>query len=138
VVLFALAGLLVAVPAFAQASRPAVVVKTSSYGRILFDGRGFVLYGFTRDPRERSACSGACARAWPPYVVKSRPRAGSGTTARLLGTTRRANGSLQVTYAGRPLYYYVGDRKPGQILCQNVTEFGGVWRVVRPSGRLVG
>jgi predicted lipoprotein with Yx(FWY)xxD motif len=130
--LLALAGLLLTAPAFAQAPRPAVVVKTSAYGRILFDGRGFVLYGFTRDPRGRSACSGACARAWPPYIVNSRPR------ARLLGTTRRANGSLQVTYAGRPLYYYVGDRKPGQILCQNVTEFGGVWRVVRPSGRLVG
>jgi predicted lipoprotein with Yx(FWY)xxD motif len=115
-----------------------VTVKTSSFGRILFDGRGFVLYGFTRDPRARSTCSGACARAWPPYIVKSRPRAGTGVTARLLGTTRRANGSLQATYAGRPLYYYVGDRKPGQILCQNVTEFGGVWRVVRPSGRLVG
>ena len=54
-----------------------------------------------------------------------------------LGTVKRANGSLQATYAGRPLYYYVGDTKPGQILCQNVTEFGGVWRVLRPDGRLV-
>ena len=124
--------------AAAAAPPPTVTVKTSSFGRILFDGRGFVLYGFTRDPRARSTCIGACARAWPPYIVKSRPRAGTGVTARLLGTTRRANGSLQATYAGRPLYYYVGDRKPGQILCQNVTEFGGVWRVVRPSGRLVG
>jgi predicted lipoprotein with Yx(FWY)xxD motif len=113
-------------------------VKPSTFGRILFDGRGFVLYGFTRDPRGKSACSGACARAWPPYLVKSPPHAGVGAAARLLGAARRANGSRQVTYAGRPLYYYVGDRKPGQILCQNVTEFGGVWRVVRPSGRLVG
>jgi len=113
-------------------------VKASSFGRILFDGRGYVLYGFTRDPQRKSACSGPCARAWPPYIVKSRPRAGAGVTARRLGTTKRKDGSLQVTYAGRPLYYYVGDRKPGQILCQNVSEFGGVWRVVRPSGRLVG
>jgi predicted lipoprotein with Yx(FWY)xxD motif len=51
---------------------------------------------------------------------------------------RRSGGRLQATYFGRPLYYYVGDRRPGQILCQNVTEFGGVWRVVRPTGRLVG
>jgi predicted lipoprotein with Yx(FWY)xxD motif len=115
-----------------------VLVKASSFGRILFDGRGFVLYGFTRDSRGKSRCGGACARAWPPYVVKSPPRAGLGVAARLLGTTRRTDGSLQVTYAGRPLYYYVGDRKPGQILCQNVAEFGGVWRVVRPTGRLVG
>ena len=131
-------ALAAAAPAAAQAPRSTVTVKTSSFGRILFDGRGFVLYGFTRDPRSRSACSGACARAWPPYIVKSRPRASAGVTAARLGTTKRADGSLQVTYAGRPLYYYVGDRRPGQILCQNVTEFGGVWRVVRPSGRLVG
>jgi predicted lipoprotein with Yx(FWY)xxD motif len=121
-----------------QAPRPTVTVKASSFGRILFDGRGYALYGFTRDPRGKSLCSGACARAWPPFVVRSIPRAGSGVAGARLGTTRRADGSRQVTYAGRPLYYYVGDRKPGQILCQNVTEFGGVWRVVRASGRLVG
>jgi predicted lipoprotein with Yx(FWY)xxD motif len=132
------AALAAAAPAGAQAPRSTVTVKASSFGRILFDGRGYALYGFTRDPRAKSVCSGACARAWPPYIVKSRPRAGTGVAARRLGTTKRKDGSLQVTYAGRPLYYYVGDRKPGQILCQNVTEFGGVWRVVRPSGRLVG
>lgn len=138
VVPFAAVVFVGAAPSAAQAPRPTVVVKASSFGRILFDGRGYVLYGFTRDPRGKSVCSGACARAWPPYVVKSPPRPGPGVAARLVGTTRRKNGSLQVTYAGRPLYYYVGDRKPGQILCQDVTEFGGVWRVVRPSGRLVG
>jgi len=58
-------------------------------------------------------------------------------TGRLVGTTRRADGSLQVTYAGRPLYYYVGDRRPGQILCQNVPEFGGLWLVLRGDGSLV-
>jgi predicted lipoprotein with Yx(FWY)xxD motif len=55
----------------------------------------------------------------------------------LLGTSRRRDGRLQVTYNGRPLYFYVGDKKPGQVLCQNVDEFGGTWLVVRPSGRLV-
>jgi predicted lipoprotein with Yx(FWY)xxD motif len=103
----------------------------------VFDGRGFALYGFTRDPRGKSACTGACAKAWPPYVVKTRPRAAAGVKARLLGTIRRADGTLQVTYAGRALYYYVGDRKRGQVLCQNVTGFGGIWLVIRPSGALV-
>jgi predicted lipoprotein with Yx(FWY)xxD motif len=126
------------VMAVGERARAGVVVESSSFGRILFDGRGFVLYGFTRDRRGRSVCSGACAKAWPPYIVRSRPRAGAGVDATRLGTVKRADGSLQATYAGRPLYYYVGDRKPGQILCQNVTEFGGVWRVVRPNGRLVG
>jgi predicted lipoprotein with Yx(FWY)xxD motif len=117
------------------ASRSTVTVQSSSFGRILFDGRGYALYGFTRDPRGRSACRGACAAAWPPYLVKA--RAGAGVKSRLLGTTKRADGRLQVTYAGHPLYYYVGDRKPGQVLCQNVKEFGGLWLVVRPNGQLV-
>ena len=135
--LVACVALAAAAPAAAQAPGPTVTVKASRFGRILFDGRGYVLYAFTRDRAGKSLCSGACARAWPPYIVKSRPRSGAGIAARRLGTTKRSNGSLQVTYAGRPLYYNVGDRKAGQILCQNVTEFGGVWLVVRPSGRLV-
>jgi predicted lipoprotein with Yx(FWY)xxD motif len=113
------------------AAAPTVTVRTSTYGKILFDGRGYVLYAFTADAHGKSKCSGACAKAWPPYTVKARPQ------GPLLGTTRRADGSLQVTYAGRPLYYYVGDRKPGQILCQDVFEFGGRWLVVRPTGKLV-
>jgi predicted lipoprotein with Yx(FWY)xxD motif len=124
--------------AASERAHETVIVKSSSYGRILFDGRGFVLYAFTRDTRAKSACAGPCARRWPPYVVRFRPRAGTGVSARLLGTIKRSDGSLQATYAGRPLYYYVGDKKPGQILCQNVLEFGGIWRVLRPTGRLVG
>jgi len=134
--LLALIALLAGVAA-APAPHPAVTAKASSFGRVLYDGRGFVLYGFTRDARARSACSGPCARSWPPFIVKTPARAGTGVTGSRLGTTRRSDGSLQVTYAGRPLYYYVGDRKPGQILCQNAREFGGIWRVVRPNGRLV-
>jgi predicted lipoprotein with Yx(FWY)xxD motif len=134
-VIAALVALILAAGTPAQSS---VTVKSSAYGRILFDGRGFVLYAFTRDPRGRSVCTGACATAWPPYIVRSRPRAGAGITAGRLGTIRRRNGSLHATYAGRPLYYYVGDRRPGQILCQNVLEYGGYWRVIRASGRPVG
>jgi predicted lipoprotein with Yx(FWY)xxD motif len=120
-----------------QAARSTVTARSSNYGRILFDGRGFALYAFTRDPRGRSVCSGACATAWPPYLVNGRARAAAGVKSSLLGTTRRANGKLQVTYAGRPLYYYIGDRRPGQVTCQNVNEFGGLWLVMRPNGRLV-
>ena len=124
-------------PMAAEQAAPTLTVHSSSFGNVLFDGRGFVLYAFTKDPRGRSACSGACAKAWPPYVVRSQVRAGAGVKASLLGTIRRANGSRQVTYAGRPLYFYVGDKKPRQILCQNVSEFGGLWLIVRPSGKLV-
>jgi predicted lipoprotein with Yx(FWY)xxD motif len=117
-----------------RADRGTVTARSSRFGSILFDGRGFVLYAFTRDPRGRSVCSGACAKAWPPYLVDRAPRSAAGVKRHLLGTTRRSDGKIQVTYAGRPLYYYVGDRSPGQILCQNVSEFGGLWLVVRPTG----
>ena len=117
-----------------SADRGTVTVNSSRFGKILFDGRGFALYAFTKDPRGRSVCTGACAKAWPPYIVRSAPRADAGVKRSLLGTTRRTDGRFQVTFAGRPLYYYVGDRAPRQILCQNVSEFGGLWLVVRPTG----
>jgi predicted lipoprotein with Yx(FWY)xxD motif len=120
-------------------SAPAAAVQAhrSAYGTVLFDGRGFALYAFTADRRNASSCYGACATAWPPYIVKARPQALAGASQRLLGRIRRPDGRYQATYAGHPLYYYVGDRKPAQILCQNVVEFGGRWLVVAPSGRLV-
>jgi predicted lipoprotein with Yx(FWY)xxD motif len=121
----------------AAAPRPTVSVRASAYGRILFDTRGFALYAFTKDPRNRSTCSGTCAVRWPPYLVSQSPHADPGAAASKLGTTTRADGSRQVTYAGRPLYHYVGDRAPLQILCQNVREFGGLWLVVRPDGTVV-
>ena len=114
-----------------------VMTGRSAYGAVLFDGHGKALYAFTRDPRRRSTCSGACAAAWPPYVVSGNLRAGVGTRRALVGTTTRPDGGRQLTYAGRPLYYYVGDRNPGEILCQNVLEFGGRWLVMRANGRLV-
>lgn len=114
-----------------------VTSARSPYGTIFFDGRGFVLYAFTKDTRGRSACAGACAKAWPPYIVTGKLIGGAGVAAGRLGTIRRGDGSRQASYAGRPLYYYVGDRKPRQILCQNVSEFGGLWLVVRPNGTLV-
>ncbi len=116
---------------------PTLTAKSSSFGRVLFDGRGHVLYAFTRDANGRSACYGACAKAWPVYYAKGTLRAGTGIKRSLLGTAKRRDGRRQITYARRPLYYYVGDTRPGQILCQDVAEFGGTWLIVRPSGRLV-
>lgn len=124
-------GKLIAVLAAGLMAAPIVTVHDSRYGRVVFDGRGYVLYAFTRDGHGPSRCYGACAKAWPPYVVKTRPRGPH------LGAVRRSNGSLQLTYAGRPVYHYVGDRKPGQILCQSVSEYGGLWLVIRPDGTLV-
>ena len=123
-----------------HALRPTVVVGVARtpYGSALVDRRGFALYRFTHDRSASSTCYGACAVAWPPYVVAKRSLgAGSGAHTGLLGTVRRGDGRLQVTYAGRPLYYYVGDRRPGEVLCQGVTEFGGTWYVVAPDGQAI-
>ena len=116
-----------------------LTVRSTRYGKMLFDGRGRALYGFTRDKRGGpSQCYGACASAWPvQYATKGQLRAGAGVEQSLIGTTRRRDGRLQVTYNGWPLYYYVDDVRPGQVTCQNVSEFGGLWLVVRPSGQLV-
>jgi len=124
------------VAASQRGTRATVIVRSSNYGRVLWTGSRRPLYAFTRDPRRRSTCYGACAKAWPPYIVHGSLRAGTGAKSSLLSTIRRRNGSRQVTYAGRPLYRYVDD-PVGSILCQNVREFGGLWRVMRPSGRLV-
>ena len=116
---------------------PTLTVRSSAYGPILFDGRGHALYAFTRDPRGgHSTCYRACAKAWPPYIVHGSLSIGPGARRSLLGTVRRRDGGRQVTYAGRPLYYYVGDGRL-QVRCQNVDEYGGLWVVVRGSGKLV-
>jgi predicted lipoprotein with Yx(FWY)xxD motif len=123
-----------------SAARPraTLTVHTSSFGRILADGKGRALYAFTRDRRGGgSRCYGECATRWPVYFAKGTLRAGKGVSRKLIGTTKRRDGRLQVTYRGRPLYYYVTDRSPGQVTCQNVNEYGGLWLVVRASGRLV-
>src|SRR3989442_4371439 len=109
-VLAAAAGL--ALPAAAtsdagQATGVTLQVRNSAYGKILFDGRGYVLYAFSRDARGKSNCSGRCAARWPVYFAKGTLRAGSGVKQARLGTTRRSDGRPQVTSPGRPLYQYV-------------------------------
>jgi predicted lipoprotein with Yx(FWY)xxD motif len=113
-------------------------VAGTAYGSALVDRRGFALYLFTHDRSAASSCYGACAAAWPPYVATGRPSAAArGAHARLVGSVRRRDGRLQVTYAGHPLYHYVGDRRPGQVLWQAVPEFGGTWYVVAPDGHAI-
>lgn len=122
----------------AAAAKKGTTVKLvgSQFGRILGDAKGQAFYLFDKEKTRRSECYGACAKAWPPVLAKGKPRAGKGARRGLLGTTKRRGGKLQVTYAGRPVYYYKDDA-PGKVLCHNVDEFGGLWLVARASGKPV-
>jgi predicted lipoprotein with Yx(FWY)xxD motif len=117
-----------------RSSRGALLtVAGTKYGRAIADRKGEALYLFTADGRGPSKCYGACAKAWPPLLTRGKPQVGRGLKASAVGTRRRSDGKLQVTYKGQPLYYFVGDA-PGNILCQNVNEYGGDWLIVLPSG----
>ena len=110
---------------------------TSSLGRIVVDGQGRTLYLFEKDRNRRSACYGACAIYWPPLLTHGRPIARGGLRQSLVGTTRRKNGTLQVTYAGHPLYRYVGDSGRGQTNGAGLTDYGGGWDPLSPAGKKI-
>jgi len=112
-----------------------VKIAGSSLGRILVDSKGITLYDFVKDKRTTSVCYGACAALWPPLLTTGKPVAGPGVRASLLGTTRRKDGKLEVTYGGHPLYYFVSDRKPGQTTGQGLNQFGGPWWVLSAAGK---
>jgi len=126
---------------FASASSAAtgggttVKIGNSPLGRILVDSKGITLYDFPKDKGIVSSCYGACAALWPPLLTTGKPHAGSGVRAALLGTTKRSDGKLEVTYAGHPLYYFVTDRKPGQITGQALDQFGAPWWILTPAGK---
>jgi predicted lipoprotein with Yx(FWY)xxD motif len=110
-------------------------VAKTRLGRILVDSKGITLYDFPPDRGTTSVCYDACAALWPPLLTNARPIAGAGVSASLLGTTRRKDGKLEVTYNGHPLYYFVSDRKRGQTTGQGVNQFGGPWWVLTPAGK---
>jgi predicted lipoprotein with Yx(FWY)xxD motif len=121
-----------------KASMAGTTIATgdSQFGDVLFDGEDRAIYYFDKEKTSVSQCYGACAVAWPPVLTDGPPRAGAGAEDDLLGTTERNDGTSQVTYDGRPLYYYVDD-PAGEVLCHNVEEFGGLWLAVQPDGRPV-
>ena len=124
-----------AVAGSTTASRTKVAVAKSPLGRILVDSKGITLYDFVKDRGTTSSCYGACAALWPPLTTKGKPVAGHGVRASLLGTTKRKDGKLEVTYNGHPLYYFVSDRKPGQTTGQALNQFGAPWWVLSPAGK---
>jgi predicted lipoprotein with Yx(FWY)xxD motif len=114
-----------------------VGLASSRLGRIVVDGKGRTLYLFEKDKHRRSACYGQCATFWPPLLTHGKPVARAGAKQSLLGTTRRANGSRQVTYAGHPLYRYVQGRKPGQTTGEGSLLFGAGWYALSPARKKI-
>ena len=109
-----------------------VILGDSEFGEMIYDDNDQAIYVFERDTSAKSTCYDECAAAWPPVVTSDQPIAGEGVDAALLGTTKRRDGSLQVTYDGRPLYY--AHEGPGEVRCHNVDLNGGFWWVVGADG----
>jgi predicted lipoprotein with Yx(FWY)xxD motif len=115
-------------------SSATVSVASTGLGKILVDSQGRTLYLFQKDSGTKSACSGACASAWPPLRASGKPTVGGGAKASLVGTTPRSDGKPQVTYNGHPLYGYQGDSNAGDTNGQGITGFGGPWYVLSATG----
>jgi predicted lipoprotein with Yx(FWY)xxD motif len=111
-----------------------VGVASTRLGRILVDSHGRTLYLFKLDSGGLSACTGACATAWPPLLAHGKPSVGSGASASLVASIQRANGTRQLTYNGHPLYTFVDDQKRGDLKGQGVSAFGARWYVLSPAG----
>jgi predicted lipoprotein with Yx(FWY)xxD motif len=110
-----------------------IVLRGSEFGSMLFDSAKQAIYVFENDRPNETACYGECAEAWPPVYTEGRPKAGRGVDPSLLGTVERRDGRIQVTYAGKPLYFYAHE-SPGEVRCHNVDLNGGLWWVVGPNG----
>ena len=122
----------------AQAKGPLVSTRATSLGRILVDRHGHTLYLLEKDKNGKSACSGACATNWPPLLTKGTPKGSGGVKSSLLGTTKRSDGTTQVTYNKHPLYRFKGDaNKVGATKGEGLNAFGAEWYVVGTNGKKI-
>jgi predicted lipoprotein with Yx(FWY)xxD motif len=126
-----------AAPAAAQTHSVTIKKMHTSKGIILATASGHALYWFGKDTRTRSKCNGSCATYWPPVLGKAVAAAGT-SLPHGFGTIKRANGQLQATYDGHPLYTYAGDTKAGQVRGNGLDVSGGWWWAVTPTGKKLG
>ena len=125
-------------PVSTPANAATVKVTTDpKLGKFLVDSAGRTLYLFEQDKGTASTCYGDCAKYWPPLLTNGAPQAGSGADSMLLGTTKRTDGTVEVTYGGHPLYYVITDHNPGDATGQDVNNFGALWYVVGPGGNKI-
>src|SRR4051812_33577505 len=123
------------------ASVPATGVQVSlrkvSFGKVLVGPNSHTVYLFLKDTGTTSTCTGKCAVAWMPLTSSGQAQAGSGLNQSLFGSTKRTDGTMQVTYGGHPLYYYDDDKKPGMTEGEGKKEFGAEWYAVGADGKKV-
>ena len=108
--------------------------KAGDLGQVIVDSEGMTLYKFDKDKGTTSACHGACEGFWPPLTTSGEPTAKGGAQASMLGTTERKDGTMQVTYAGHPLYTFAKDQKPGEANGNDFKAFGASWYALLPNG----
>lgn len=132
-----LLGLLTAAVASAAGGTAVEVEKTAKLGKVVANAHGKTLYLFRADHGTTSACYGKCAAFWPPLLTAGKPVAMAGVKASLLGTTKRKDGKLQVTYKGHPLYTFLLDKKAGQTSGEGSNAFGAKWYALAPSGATI-
>ena len=138
VVVLGAAGAVAAVAATAPTKPASVKTRSVSLGKILVNGSSQTLYLFEKDKKGKSTCSGQCAKFWPPLLTKGKPKAGSGVKASLLGTTKRSDGTTQVTYNKHPLYRFLNDNnKVGSTKGEGVNAFGAERYVVGTNGKKI-
>jgi predicted lipoprotein with Yx(FWY)xxD motif len=128
-----MAAAVLAAAAFAAKGTSTISLRTTAVGKVLVAANGRTLYLFTADKGKKSTCYGQCAGFWPPLFA-AKPTVGAGLKTSKLGTTKRRDGKLQVTYAGHPLYFFAQDKKAGQVNGQGFVHFGGTWWVVSAAG----
>jgi predicted lipoprotein with Yx(FWY)xxD motif len=121
----------------ARASGATVSTANTGLGRVLVNSSGHTLYLFGKDKMGKSSCSGQCATFWPPLITKGKPRAAAGVKASLLGTTKRSDGRMQVTYNHHPLYTFTEDTAKGQTKGEGMTAFGAQWWALSKAGNKV-
>lgn len=110
------------------------LASVGDLGKVLVNSKGFTLYNFHKDKGTTSSCYGECEAAWPPLLTSGAPTVGNGAQEAMLGTTKRKDGSMQVTYNGHPLYGFVGDKKPGEANGNDISAFGAEWYALMGNG----
>lgn len=115
-----------------------VEAKHAKLGTILAAGpKRLTVYMFEADKGTASSCSGACAKVWPPVTTSGAATAAAGAVSADLGTSKRSDGTEQVTYKGHPLYFYDDDKDSGDAYGQGSKSFGAGWYVLKPSGEKI-